>query len=259
MREGAVERTERYRSGFDAVDDAIWVDPVSDYEQAHPHVPPHGVNFFIAAWEVGKPEAPVDFIGVPILAPAYSFEMAPFVPANPAAGRDSAQLVAAIRRTFHDPYPLGRTPPPALHSAEPRLPEIEHLVVTNRVYAISLAGEESVNGHFCYHLVLRPLRDPDRYRLRQLWIDEASGATWRLQEALNFVSGPGTTVPWTVDFTNLGGAQYIAQESADESMRYRGLEYTGVTVAFENLRAVPVPQGDPLYIPPNRDTLTEPQ
>lgn len=259
--ENGVSRTERYDSGFNAVDGSIWVDPVSDYERAHPHVV-HGMNFFLAlpldphAVRLNKPEEPVDFIGVPILAPTYTFGMAPFVPARPPATQeDAAVLVAAVRRAFHDPYPAGRTPPP---NASSQLPTIAHAVVTKRIYQIELAGEESVDGHLCYHLTLRPLHDPGRYRLRQLWVDEQTAATWRLQEALNFVDGPGTTVPWTVDFTNVGGAHYIAQESADAPMRYGGVQYVHASVAFEDVRAVTSPQGNAVSFPPQRDTLEEP-
>jgi hypothetical protein len=256
VEESGAQRVERYRSGFDAVDDSVWVDPVSDYEREHPHVV-HGMNVDILVFRVSKPEAPVDFVGVPILAPAYSFGMAPFVAARPPdSAQDAAALVAAVRRSFDDPYPSGRTPPPPGGSTQ--LPLIAHSIASRDIYRIELLGEETVNGHLCYHLALQPLRDPGRYRLRQLWIDERSAATWRLQEALNFVSGPGTTVPWTVNFRDLGGAQYIADETADETMRYDGRQYARVRVAFENLRAVTVPQGNPLYIPPSHDTLQEP-
>lgn len=250
------ERVERYRSGFDATSGSIWVDPVSDYEQEHPHIV-HGMNIVLLTWQVAKPEAPVDFVGVPILAPTYSFGMAPFVPARPPASQDdAAALVSAVRRAFDDPYPKGRTPPPSTHSS--RLPLIAHAVATRHIYRIDLLGDDSIDGHLCYHLALHPLRDPGRYRLRQLWIDERTGATWRLQEALNFVDGPGTTVPWTVSFADRDGVQYISDERSDAAVRYRGLQYGRVTVSFENLHAVSVPRGNPVYIPPSRDTLREP-
>lgn len=255
--EGASVRTQRYASGFDATNGAIWVDPVSDYELAHPHVV-HGMNFALAGVRIGKPEAPVDFFGVPVLAPTYTFGIAPFVAAQPPDSQESAaQLVAAVRRAFHDPYRQGRTPPPATGTHD-QLPEIEHAVVTSHVYDITLAGEESVGGHLCYHLVLHPLRDPHRYRLRELWIDVQSDATWRLREALNFVDGPGTSVAWTVNFTNLAGAQYIGDENADAPVRYRGLLYRHVTIAFEGLRAVTVPDEHPISILPQTNVLREP-
>ncbi|HUY41993.1 MAG TPA: hypothetical protein VMV82_10535 [Candidatus Dormibacteraeota bacterium] len=257
---GGSMRTQRYQSSFDATTGSVWVDPVSDYELAHPHVP-HGINFSLSLWfigvPIGKPEAPVDFLGVPILAPTYSFGMAPFVPAAPPSSqRDAMAIVAEVRRAFHDPYPPGRTPP--RRTGREPLREIAHAVATRRVYTITLVGQESVDGHACYHLSLQPLRDPGRYRLRDLWIDERTGATWRLREALNFVDGPGTTVPWTVDFGRVAGVQYITTERADAMVRYRGETYSQVTVAFENLRAVSVPVQHPLYISPEMHTMQEP-
>ncbi len=255
VREGEASRVERYASDFDAVDGTIWVDPVSDYEQAHPYVP-HGINFSILGMNVGKPEPSIDFIGVPILTPTYSFGMAPFVPASPPGSAESAQqLVTAIRRAFHDPYPPGRVP---LHAAS-GLPEIAHTVAARRIYDIMLVGTESVAGHDCYHLRLRPLEDPGRYRLRDLWVDEGSGATWQLREALNFVDGPGTMVPWTVRFDNVGGVQYVAEERAESPMRSHGSTFANVVVRFEVLHAVTIPASHPLFIPPQSNTLREPE
>jgi len=248
-------RVEHYTSSFDAVDGAIWVDPVSDYEQLHPYVP-HGVNVTFFGFNVGKPEPPIDFIGVPLLTPTYTFGMAPFVPASTDSAQASAQLVAEIRRAFHDPYPPGRTP---LQDSGDVLPEIAHAVAVRRVYVISFVGVENVNGHGCYHLTLKPVQDPGRYRLRELWIDEQSGATWRLREALNFVDGPGTTVPWSINFSAVNGVQYISDEEADSPVNYRGQTYSSVAVRFENLEAAAIPEGHPLFIPPQSQTLREPQ
>jgi hypothetical protein len=36
-----------------------------------------------------------------------------------------------------------------------------------------------------------------------------------LRDVLNFVDGPGTSIPWTIDFADIGGARYIASEAAD--------------------------------------------
>jgi hypothetical protein len=254
-------RVERYDSAFDATTGSIWVDPVSDYELAHPYVV-HGLNLFLnilggQGVRLNKPEAPVDFLGVPELAPTYTFGMTPFVPvAPPSTAQDTAALVAAVRKSFHDPYRSGRTPPPATNA--PALREIAHSLVNARAYTIGIVGEEVVNGHLCYHLALHPSRDPKRYRLRQLWVDERTGATWRLQEALNFVDGPGTGVSWTVNFANVDGAQYIADESSDAPMRYRGLVYSHTVVAFEDIHAISVPQTHTLSFEPSTDVLLEP-
>jgi hypothetical protein len=254
--QGDVTRVEHYASSFDATDGSIWVDAVSDYEREHPPVP-HGINVSILGFNVTKPQPPIDFIGVPVLTPTYTFGMAPFVAAAPPGSAQAARaLVAEIRREFHDPYPPGRKPLPGTPKAG--LPTIGRASVTAGAYDISLVGIEPVNGHDCYHLTLRPRRDPGRYRLRDLWVDVRNAATWRLREALNFVDGPGTTVPWTVDFDNLDGIQYIESESTDAPVRYDGETYSQAVVSFENVHAVAMPDSHPLYIPPQSATLKEP-
>jgi hypothetical protein len=41
-------------------------------------------------------------------------------------------------------------------------------------YDVALAGEESIRGRECYHLTLRPRLDPDRFPLRDLWVEETA-------------------------------------------------------------------------------------
>lgn len=244
--QGSRVRVERYNSGFDGTDGSMWVDAVSDYEREHP-VRPTGMNVCILVACLTKPLPPIDFIGVPMLAPTYTFGMAPFIPAQPPSSAEQARrLVEEIRREFHDPYPRGRTPVPASQNSS-TLPTIAHEVTVGRIYVIRLTGIESVDGHECYHLVLRPRSDPGRYRLRDLWIDTKDSATWRLNLALNFVDGPGTRVPWTVDFDNVAGVQYIAQERANGSMTYQGQTYSQVVLSFENVRSVAVPSAHQWY------------
>ena len=39
---------------------------------------------------------------------------------------------------------------------------------------VTLAGQETIDGRLTYHLVLRPVTAPDRYPLRDLWVEESS-------------------------------------------------------------------------------------
>jgi hypothetical protein len=71
-----------------------------------------------------------------------------------------------------------------------------------------------------YHLGLTPLRDPARYRLRELWVD---AKTWLPEEAI--VSGIGsrpplTKVPWRIEYRQAEGGTYIARETALEDVDY---------------------------------------
>jgi hypothetical protein len=236
--EGGKERVERYDVLYDAVKNDVDVDPVSDYERAHP-VKPTGVNLNFAlpfglGMPIGKPLPSIDFLGVPKLAPAYSFGMAPFVPAPTPTPFNSMALVEEIRKEFHDPDPRKPTPSP---SPSPGLPEIATVVAENRDYTISLVGTESIAGHPCYHLALKPMRDPGRFRIREAWIDEVTYAPWQLRDATNFQNGPPTSVPWTIAFVDIGGAHYIAQEQADAPISSHGEIYTRASIRFESVVA----------------------
>jgi hypothetical protein len=233
--EGGKERVEHYASEYDALNNQIVVNPISDYQQEHP-VYPTGIDFnLFGSIHLNKPLPPVDFLGVPHLAPNYSFGMAPFVPAASPTPFNSMALVEEIRREFHDPNPHPTASPSP--SPTPSIPEIANVVTFRRDYTIALLGTQTIDGHDCYHLQLQPNHDPGRFRLRQAWIDEKSYATWQLVEALNFKDGPGTTVPWTIHFANVDGAQYVREEDANESMSTEGEIYTAAALRFEDVHA----------------------
>jgi hypothetical protein len=232
--EGGNERVERYTSEYDAVQGIVRIDPVSEYQLAHPVVP-KGIDLGILGFRLNKPLPSVDWLGVPHLAPTYSFGMAPFVPAPTPTPFNSAALVDEIRKEFHDPNPR------ATPSASPTpngLEEIATVYAHNRDYTIALLGTDTVDGHACYHLGLMPTRDPGRYRIRQAWIDEQTFATWQLVDASNFRAGPGTNVSWMIHFTQLDGTQYIQEEDALAPMASSGQIYTKASVRFEKLVGV---------------------
>jgi hypothetical protein len=243
--EGNGERVERYSSYYDVLHREVHVDPVSDYEIANP-VSGKGVDLFFSIQSqrgsrLSKPQPPIDFLGVPMLAPMYSFGMSLDPPAAQLtdARMTPMQIVAEIRNEFNDPAPArpaGESAP-----APSAMPEIATTHAFVRDYAVAFDGEDIVDGHDCVKLKLEPLRDPNRFRLREIWIDNQTRATWKLREALNFADGPGTSVPWDVTFASLGGAQYIATETALAPMAYRGLIYRKADVSFENVQATDPP------------------
>jgi hypothetical protein len=232
--EGGNERTERYGAEYDAVHGNVLVDPESDYQRDHPTVA-KGINIGILGFNVNKPVPPVDWLGVPHLAPTYSFGMAPFVPAPTPTPFNSAALVDEIRKEFHDPNPRAT---PAATPTPNTLEEIATVYAHNRDYTIALLGTDTIDGHACYHLGLTPTRDPGRFRIRQAWIDEQTYATWQLQDASNFKAGPGTNVAWTIHFSQIDGAQYVREEDALAAMATGGEVYTKASVRFENVVAV---------------------
>jgi hypothetical protein len=258
--DGNGTKTEAYVSAFNAETGQIWLDPVSDYERKHPATG-HGVGFCATGSGgggpagppgIGPPIAPAlacppsiqpapdqDFIGVPVLSPVYSFGLGP--PAlNFTNGQNSQELIDEIRRRFNDPMPQRPSPEPS-SSSQPH--EIAAVSAYARDYTIALVGRETVDGHTCDHLTLVPVHDPGRYRLRDLWIDAATSATVRARIGLNFIDGPGTKMPWTIDFTEIGGATYIASETAEGPYKYARHPYARVVVSFENVqpRSKPFP------------------
>lgn len=253
--EGGAQRVERYDADYDAVKDTVTVDPVSDYQREHPPHP-RGIDLGLLGFRLNKPMPSIDFLGVPHVAPTYSFGMAPFVPAPTPTPFNSAMLVNEIRQEFHDPNP--RTSPSPSPSPSHALKEIATVVARNRDYWIALLGTQTIDGHPCFHLALRPLHDPGRYRIRQAWIDETTFAPWQLEDRINFVSGPGTTVSWLIRFADVGGAHYIEEEDAQAPMSAGGEIYTKAAVRFEDIHAVTASTIAPQIAPSSGATLDEP-
>lgn len=76
---------------------------------------------------------------------------------------------------FYRVLPNGAAPPsPPPNLAPDPLQTIATVSANAHAYDIAFAGEESVEGRDCYHLMLRPLLDPDRYPLRALWVDKTT-------------------------------------------------------------------------------------
>lgn len=223
-----------YVSQADTLDDTIHVRATSVEEAAHPYVP-HGVNFHVklkisysrhtqlsqpsadgdvhAAKTVNvTPPSQYDVFGVPMLSPAYSFGLR----SDPLAGNKS---------------PL----------AAPALKTIASVTAVRRDYNVSYNGEETVDGAPCYVLTLAPLRKPEVYRLRELWIDELTFQTHQALLQGNFTEGPGPSLPWRVRFTEIEGATYIEDETARAPVHYLGHKYASVTVSFQNIEPTEAP------------------
>ena len=257
--EGGTIKTQRYWSAYDSVSRQVAVDPISDYEKEHPTFPASGLNLNIPLLShvLSKPQPPTDYLGVPVLAPNYSFGMADIPATNPSAANDPAELVREVRAEFHDPNPRGPSPEPSATASAP--PIIERETIYSRVYRITLVGGETIEGVPAYHLHLQALREPGRYRLQELWVDARNLAPIELIERINFVDGPGTGVPWRVRFSLVSGALYIYDEKALRPMHYGGLVYREAGVWFENIRAVDqLSRPAPLFAPQAPLIMSEP-
>lgn len=224
--EAGAPQSNHYHCTYDATRDVVSVNPISDEEAAHPyHVPP-GPNISFFGVSLSKPEQRMDMLGVPKLAPNYSFGIAHYLPKDAPSGME---LVREIRREYDDPAP------PRPSSDPGGLKQIASVEAVRRDYVMTYEGIDRIHGHADYHLSLRPVHDPHRFRLRELWVNAHTYATDRLISDGNFQSGPGPGVQWTVDFARIAGAPVVATETAHAPLRYPGAIYSNVSVAFEDL------------------------
>lgn len=228
--DGSGDKQQRhYHEYWDGADGSVAVKPpVSDEQLLHPYKPSAGVNFM--GWNIGGPRVGSgvrDLIGVPMLAPNYSFGLSPYVPPSKLT---PAQLVAQIRAQYHDPAPQ-KVDKLAQNSG---LKTIAIVAASARAYRISLVGIEPDGNARDYHLSLQPVHDPLKYRLRDLWVDTQTYTLRRLRIGANFTDTATEGVPWTVRFAQSGGNTYITEEDAEKPISgYHGLMYSKYSVSFD--------------------------
>ena len=228
-----------YHSYYDSVENRVDVNAISDEEVANPYTP-HGISVFFQPpigphIPLSSPERTFDYLGVPVLAPNYSFGIANFAPRAPDA--NDPELIAEIRRKFCDPAPSRNAPP------DSGLKTIASVEIVRRTYVIELNGIIQIGGHRDYDLRLRPISDPGRYRLREVWVDAQTFATDKLVSQGNFTQGGMTGITWTVDFRQINGAPYLASESTTQSFRLTRRAYDSATITFTDVtpkRALPI-------------------
>jgi hypothetical protein len=219
-----------YHEFWKADADAVVVQPpVSDEQLAAPYKPSGWFAF--EGYDLGGPGTGVkgDIFDVPALAPNYSFGIAAYTPPS---GRTPADLVREIRREYHDPSPA------KVSNLERQsgFKTIAQVVSSRQDYAITFDGTQQIAGHEDYHLSLRPLADPKKYRLREMWVNEQTYTVDRLRLGANFNDAALEAVSWTVNLRQFGGATYIANETAQAPLDgYHGRMYDTFSVSFEDL------------------------
>ncbi|MEO6912751.1 MAG: hypothetical protein ABI182_01855 [Candidatus Baltobacteraceae bacterium] len=221
-------KTNHYATDYDARTNVVYVEPVSSEERAHPHYVRGEFNFGVMGQPIGKPDPPADWLGVPILAPNYSFGIARYTPPQQLTDK---QLIAIIRREYPNPRPSPTSTPSS------GLTIIGDVTAVHQHYEMRYLGTDPYAGGTAYHLGLRPLDDPGKYRLRELWIDTKTDATLKLVSAGNFVDGPEPGIQWTVTFKEIDGVQYIDTETADAPLNFYGRHFARATISFEQLTA----------------------
>jgi hypothetical protein len=187
----------------------VYARSISDEETAHPYRPT-GISIALGGLTLNRADRD-DILGQPKLAPTYSFGLGPA------------------------PVPAPRAQGPDLPGA-PRT--IGAVIANGRRYDVRLAGEESVGARACWHLTLKPLGDPGKYRLRDLWVDEASYQTVRLRTDGNFTLKATGRNLWTVNYAQIGNGWYILDETGAPTDA-GDTNYDRVSVQFLDVHEVP--------------------
>ena len=187
-------------------------------------------------------EAPADSIDTNPDADAFPI-LDPLIEPNASFGmlvREPAARLADDDALLDAPTPPAGLPSaaPEAAAAAPELREIGRVEATARDYAIALSGEEKLQTVDAYHLTLTPLRDPRRYRLRDLWVDASSFTTLRLAVQGLFAGKPYEDARWIVNYAEFDGRPYIQQIRTDDTLRFgldryvSGLQFDFVQYAF---------------------------
>lgn len=256
--ERGVEKSKHYHLAYDALSDKIGVNPVSDEELAAPP-DPNGVTLHliprrnyqpILDKQIGNPGEAVDYLGVPIISPTYSFGM---TPENEDPDQvDSATLVQQIRQQFNDPVPQSKVAQSVQNDGVKTIASVTTFV---RHYTITDAGEETVGGIPCYHLLLHPTADPQKYRLREVWVDQSDYQTRQLVSSGNFT---GSNVPWLITFANFDGAEVIASETALAPVGVGAHHYEHASVSFEDIAQAQRPSHPLSFFVTKENLMSEP-
>ncbi len=187
---------------------------ISDEETEDPSKP-KGSNIGIFAFNVGGTgESLKDVVGTPLLAVTYAFGLVP---------------------PPHDVPLPGDTPTPA--PGAPRT--IGGVTSLARTYDVRLAGEETISGNACWHLTLKPLGNAGEYRVRDLYVEESNDQIVRLKTDGNFTIKPTGSGIWTVDYTEMDGSWYIADEVSSGAVSGDSGSFDKLDVKFIDVRADP--------------------
>lgn len=173
----------------------------------------------------------------------------PLIPPDASFGMLSSQPKAALvgdrvsAPALVQPSPSPRaiespaTSAPSLFLAHP-LRELVRVEAAARDYRIALAGVEHLAAGDAYHLTLTPLRDPQAYRLRDLWVDTTTFATLQLAVQGLFEGKPYDGARWIVSYVAVGGRYYVQEIRSDDALRFgldrtvSDLQYDFVSYAF---------------------------
>ncbi len=241
-----VVKTRHYHANADTLDGSVDAQAISDEERAGDPQAARGVKLIAGIKShnhyFNKQLGPrdVDFLGVPQLAPDYTF------------GVSHRRL-----RAYADPE-IAQAPT----QANPGGVQIGRVTAVARRYVVSLAGVETIADRPAYHLTLVPVAEPARYRLRDMWVDTETSDVLQLRTEGNFDSPFTRAVPWLISFRGDGDARYIAREVAEKPIDFADKRhYEDVSIAFDDIvpqRIAPVTL-NAAVVTPGLTLLREPE
>jgi len=159
-----------------------------------------GVPFSIFGLKIfdTNPDAEPIRIDEPRIDPTSSFGV---------AAREGGVTVAA---PTPEPVPTG----------PPEFRQLANIDVSVRDYRIEIVGTDTLDGIAATHLTFVPLADPAVYRIRDLWLDPATGRPIQMvvQGILN--GKPYDSVKWMVRYTLVDGREYLQQLIAEEPLHF---------------------------------------
>ncbi|MFN2528810.1 MAG: hypothetical protein ABR584_08845 [Candidatus Baltobacteraceae bacterium] len=229
-----------YQLTYNSRTNTVIPDRVSIEQRENPHVPT-GINInidILGGSRTLNPEKPADPFGIPMLAPNYSFGVAPPIRAH---ATDTKALIAQLRAEYPDPMVKGRA------ASTNDLVEIGSVTAVHHDYVMQLVGVERDDQGDAYHLALQPTHDPWHYRLRDVWIDTNTYCVHKLISAGNFTGGLATKARWLVKFDKQDGVQYLHSEETIEPVTAHGLlgigeqTWSGWRITFEAVTIAPQP------------------
>lgn len=130
-------------------------------------------------------------------------------------------------------------PPPNLEPDPLSIQVIATVSASGPVYAVTLAGEETLEGHLTYHLQLRALFDPETFPLRDLWVDEATFDVVGLTYNWTFSGGHAGNVHYL--FAQVGPQKIWAIVHIDAQVSRKELFHTSADQASGDLRDLSFP------------------
>jgi hypothetical protein len=140
------------------------------------------------------------------------------------------------------PLPGATLAPRPPNLIEDPIATIATVSAVDRAYDIALVGTEAVDGHSCYYLRLRPLRDPQAYPLRELWVDTTTYDVVRLSYAWPY---NGSTAAVTYDFAPVGASGFWSIVHIDAAAVSHGLFATHAEHVSEDLHNITFPASEP--------------